>query len=894
MNSLCPRFIRRLFSLVFVLITSYSFGYDSLKMALIFHQSSQYQKALPVFIKLSKKFKESNDIPNYALCQLKIADVIRNYGGVNTAIELLNINENLLKIRLEKPTLELAENYITKAEALYTANRLTEFKESILKSIAIKKSLGLSEKYLAEDYLHLARYYKELPNQNDSCYYWAQKSLRLAKSDKSFSAYILPRIYNMLGYYYHPASIAYFGSRKDSLMRHFSLSRKYYDSAAMVLKNQSESDMLMASRIYHNLGNSYSNEAGVENKIKLLHRAIAYYRRSESLNEKFGSPIELAGKDWVIGRAYERLQEYDSAVQQFQIGISRLIPEFDGLNVNELPPLQPTLHDSRFITLVSIKANNFFFKYKQTNDFNTLLLAYKHYEFLLKFGHYLLSKSLQEQESIQWNYLYGSNAYQSLIITAYELFKITNNKAYIINAYGLIASAKYAWLTKNDIEPTISSSINASVLREEIKLIKSNILRNVKEIDAYELNSILPSIPKHVENMSLASFNLANQFLDTISFKRIQSQLRQRSEVLLDFYVWGNELYSVIISEDDVMIVKQILPGDFHSNIWKLKYELTKYKPRQYARIANRVYLETLDSVLLHIPKNSETIVICPDGNLQNIPWDALVRDTLNTETFKSLNYLFKQYLIRTVITPKHLVMESKVSHGFLGITSDFKLSNRFSQIPFSNELVKTKAHDLNGLSLPSIPNESFDINILHIASHVVNDSLRPYRSTIFLKEQDSITLAELSGSRIKPRLAILNGCQTGNGTYYQSEGTISFARAFYGMGAESVLMTLWSVDDKTTADLLALFYDEMEIGNDLDYSLRNAKITFLESGTVDELANPYYWAGLQLSGKSDPILKPYSLRTVFISIGFFMFIAIAILAYKLKFKKQENLLKSA
>ena len=889
MKSLYPRFISLFFSLFFVLITSYSFGYDSLKMALFFHQSSQYQKALPIFIKLSKKFKKSDDIPNYALCQLKIADIIRNYGGVNTAIELLSTNERLLETRLENPTLELAQNYITKAETFYTANRLTEFKESILKSIAIKRSLRLPEKYLAEDYLHLSRYYKELLNHNDSCYYWAQKSLRLAKSDKSFSVYILPKIYNMLGYYYHPASIAYFLNRKDSLMQHFSWSRKYYDSATTSLKKQPMPDILMESRIYHNLGNSYSNEAGVETKMELLHNAITYYRRSESLYERFGSPSEMAGKAWVIGRAYERLRQHDSAVQQIQIGISRLIPEFDRLNVNELPPLQPTLHDSRFITLVSIKANNYFFKYKQTNDFNALLLAYKHYEFLLKFGQYLLSRSLQEQESIQWNYLYGSNAYQLLIITAYELYKKTNSKEYIIDAYGLIASAKYAWLTKNDIEPTLSNSINASVLKEEIKIVRSNILRHVKEIDAYELISILPPIPKHVESMSMASFNLTNQFLDTFSVKRIQLELKQRNEVLLDFFVWGNELYSVIILEDDLTIVKQILSNDFNSNVWKLKHALTKYSPKQYARIANHVYLETLDSVLLHVPKNSKRVVICPDGNLQNIPWDALVSDTLNTETFKSLNYLLNQYFIRTVITPKHLVMKSKMRQGFLGIASDFKLSNRFPEIPFSNELVKMKANKYKGQLLSTIPNQSSDINILHIASHFVNDSLRPYRSTIFLNEHDSITLTELSSTRIKPKLALLNGCQTGNGTYYQSEGTISFARALYSLGAESILMTLWNVDDKATADLLKLFYAEMENGNDLDYSLRNAKISFIKSGALNEMANPYYWAGLELSGKADPIFESYRLWSILLSTC--LLVLIAVIAYR--FNKSANSFKS-
>ncbi|MCX8491787.1 MAG: hypothetical protein ORN54_12030 [Cyclobacteriaceae bacterium] len=183
------------YSLLSVLLftSSFSYGYDSLKLALSLHQSSQFQKALPIFIDLSGKFRVKGDISDYALCQLKIADIIRNYGGVNTAIDLLTTNEKVIEVGLERPTLTLAYNYTAKAEALYTALRLTEFKEAILKSISIKRLIKVPEKYLAEDYLHLARYYKELPNQNDSCYFWAQKSLKLAKSDKYFSIYILYR-----------------------------------------------------------------------------------------------------------------------------------------------------------------------------------------------------------------------------------------------------------------------------------------------------------------------------------------------------------------------------------------------------------------------------------------------------------------------------------------------------------------------------------------------------------------------------------------------------------------------------------------------------------------------------------------------------------------------------
>lgn len=852
-------------------------------MALSLHQAAQYQKALPVFIELSEKFRVKRNISDYALCQLKIADILRNYGGVNTAIELLTTNEKVMEVGLERPTLTLAYNYIAKAEALYTALRLTEFKEAILKSISIKKKLLLPEKYLAEDYLHLARYYKELPNQNDSCYYWAQKSLRLAKSDKSLSIYILSRIYNLLGYYYHPASNSYFNNKRDSLMRHYALSRTYYDSALAVFKKQLLPDQLMEGKIYHNLGNSYSNEAGVENKMELIHYAISCYRKSLDAIGKLGSPSDLTQKDWVIGRAYERLNLYDSAILQFQKGISRLMPEFERQDLRLQPPLQPTFNDTRFVSLVTNKANNFYNKYRAHQDVKDLLSAFRHYEYLLKFNHYLLSQSQHEQEITHWNYLYGSNTYQLLVMSAYELFQKTNDKSYLIKSFGLLASAKYAWLNRNDIDPVLGNSISSSVLKEELKLIKVNILKSIPDLTEAKINSILPVIPMNVTVPNLAEIHLADEILDTLTVKDLQRELRKGNEVLIDFYVWHQDLYSIIITGTDFKVMKQTIPKNFNSTIWKQRRNLLTSSPNEYARIANTIYLETLDSVLRFVPQESSSLIICPDASLQGIAWDALVADTVNAKSFKELNYLLNRFTIRTVLSPRHLIIKNRETNGFLGVAPDFSNSKKFSTIPFSMALVKEKANEHDGKFLKVLPIDTLNVSVFHIASHVVNDSLRPYRSAIYFNDTDSVTISGLSNSRIHPTLAILNGCQTGNGTYYQAEGTISFARVFYRMGAESVLMTLWSVDDKTTADILNAFYKEMEDGKRLDAALNLAKKEFIENAPTDELANPYYWAGLQLSGETEPIYGAGYFWIVLSGIGGATFFIAALLYYRRK-----------
>jgi CHAT domain-containing protein len=171
--------------------------------------------------------------------------------------------------------------------------------------------------------------------------------------------------------------------------------------------------------------------------------------------------------------------------------------------------------------------------------------------------------------------------------------------------------------------------------------------------------------------------------------------------------------------------------------------------------------------------------------------------------------------------------------------------------------LVSAKAEKYRGQFFQTLPTEKVNTSILHIATHIKVDSLHPLNSVMFMDEGDSLTMEALSSFTLKPRLAILNGCSAGIGTTIYTEGAISFARTFYRLGAESVLMTLWNVDDNATANILEKFYEQLDDGEDLASSLHNAKLEFINNQEIDELANPYYWAGLQLSGKTSALFIP-------------------------------------
>lgn len=101
----------------------------------------------------------------------------------------------------------------------------------------------------------------------------------------------------------------------------------------------------------------------------------------------------------------------------------------------------------------------------------------------------------------------------------------------------------------------------------------------------------------------------------------------------------------------------------------------------------------------------------------------------------------------------------------------------------------------------------------------------------------DEIAKLDLNGCR----LVVLSACQTGLGEY-NSEGVYGLQRAFKLAGAQSVLMSLWSVDDKATAELMTEFYNGLISGLEPDDALVVAQRALRAKGY-----SPDKWAAFVL-----------------------------------------------
>lgn len=115
------------------------------------------------------------------------------------------------------------------------------------------------------------------------------------------------------------------------------------------------------------------------------------------------------------------------------------------------------------------------------------------------------------------------------------------------------------------------------------------------------------------------------------------------------------------------------------------------------------------------------------------------------------------------------------------------------------------------------------------------------------------LTAMEASGLDLwGTKLVVLSACETGVGKVTNGDGVYGLRRALVIAGAESLVMSLWQVDDLATRDLMAGYYARLGAGRGRSAALRDIQ---LELAARKEYAHPYYWASFLPAGDSSPLV---------------------------------------
>jgi CHAT domain-containing protein len=148
--------------------------------------------------------------------------------------------------------------------------------------------------------------------------------------------------------------------------------------------------------------------------------------------------------------------------------------------------------------------------------------------------------------------------------------------------------------------------------------------------------------------------------------------------------------------------------------------------------------------------------------------------------------------------------------------------------------------------------------NLIHLATHgyAYSSEARARDSFIALAptsdEDGLLTVGEVLDELplLSAELVVLSACQTGLGDLKQAEGTVGLQRAFLAKGARSVLVSLWSVSDEATEQLMRNFYTHWLGGASKAEALRRAQAE-VRGEPGSRFHHPRYWAAFQLVGAS-------------------------------------------
>ncbi|WYL98014.2 MAG: CHAT domain-containing tetratricopeptide repeat protein [Gloeotrichia echinulata IR180] len=145
---------------------------------------------------------------------------------------------------------------------------------------------------------------------------------------------------------------------------------------------------------------------------------------------------------------------------------------------------------------------------------------------------------------------------------------------------------------------------------------------------------------------------------------------------------------------------------------------------------------------------------------------------------------------------------------------------------------------------------------VIHLATHGFADGINPELSGIVMSLVDKqgksqrgyLRLNDIFDLNLPADLIVLSACETGRGKEVQGEGLVGLTRGLMYAGSPRVVLSLWSVSDEGTKELMSEFYRQMwQQGKSPTAALRAAQLTLWQN---PNWRNPLYWAAFTVQGE--------------------------------------------
>jgi len=376
-----------------------------------------------------------------------------------------------------------------------------------------------------------------------------------------------------------------------------------------------------------------------------------------------------------------------------------------------------------------------------------------------------------------------------------------------------------------------------------------------------------------------------------VRFQEIQREIVEPGSLILEYYLGRERSFLWAVTpgaiESFELPPRDLLEAEARRAALLLA-DSAKALARRQAELALADLSRRLLAPVAHRLRGAARLVIVPDGALWYIPFAALPDPGTGGLAGEQLPLVVGHEIVTlpslwTLSKWRMDPARRRHAPGTIAVVADpvfdatdprvtprpavsRKASGRFKRLPFSRaeaEAILSVAPSQGRWGVLDFAASRDTITsgwlaryrIVHFATHAVVDTENPDLSSVVLSMVDSrgrprngfLSLADIYSLHLPADLVVLSGCRTALGREIRGEGLVGLTRGFFSAGARQVVVSLWPVEDRATAELMRRFYGAV-FGRQRPpaAALREAQIAMWRD---QGWRSAYYWAGFVVQG---------------------------------------------
>lgn len=683
----------------------------------------------------------------------------------------------------------------------------------------------------------------------------------------------------------------------------YDLAEPLFKEALQIRKKTLGEDNPAYAVSLNDMGGFYKSQGKYEEAKALYEKALPIFEKSSSKRDE--NYIQTLSD---LGKLHQLTKEYDKSIFYYNTVLQLLCKSCDSSTTDWAVLPQ---HDYYSIKYVIMGLDGLHWtkkaQYKEFKDIKYLRESYKNLQTVMLVTEKMRHSLNDDEDKLQL--LRGmSETIKSLVNTGLILAE-NGDKSFLQDAFGYAEQNKSILLADavkgqkaralGDL-PDSLASLEMALQTQKKELDKAETEaqndeeRHLVHKKQSDLDLKIEAFLKSIKN-KFPKYHALKYESITAKVEDVQALLDEKT-LMLEYFISDSTVYLFSISKKQMDLYPLSINGTLlKQKIQALRDALSNYTQiakepkvayRNYIETAYWFYKELIETSLNN--KKFDNLIIIADGELGHLPFETfLVERAPQADNYKVLHYLVKDYNIsynysatlwkENLAAPKlsnnHQILACAAAYPTLDTSlldlrapHLFELRKQLQPLPAAQEEINVLSQKFKGDFLwNEAANEGFfkknahQYGIIHLAMHGILHPRVPMLSSLaFTENKDSLEdnflqAYEIAHLHLNADLVVLSACETGYGKFEQGEGVISLARSFMYAGTPSLVVSLWQVNDHSTAVIMEAFYEHLSAGMSKDAALRQAKLDYIER-SEGLAAHPAFWSAFIQLGDSRPI----------------------------------------